>query len=393
MSLVYLYVGGSAKQTSVQKKVVCQIHEMNNNGLSARGFFYTGEVTKEEELDEYITLKPLPKYNKQHRFFHKRYKAAADVKYILSDLRKNEFDLLFVRYAGPSLSLFKLLRLFADKVLLYIPSNIISEPYQEAKHDKFNSIASWLLKWADYFVFSYFLNYYLYLFILPKLKSTIAFTPEFANIIKRKSLKRANVIYNRDGVDTVSVLPRNYTPDEGAYKLIFLKGSAVQQPWAGLERLVKSIAARPDLKFELYITGKVFNEEDFNYPFVKLTGRLSDEDLEELINKMDLGVSNLANYMIGFSETTNMKSRDYYARALPFMQSNTMPDVSGTQAEKYFLLVENNASLIDMDKVINFILNIRSDKNYITEMNRFAKERLDWNVTVKELVQSIKELN
>lgn len=393
MSLVYLYIGGSAKQTSVQKKVVCQIHEMNNNGLLARGFFYTSEITKEEELDEYITLKPLPKYNKQHRFFHKRYKAAADVKYIISDLKKNEFDLLFVRFAGPSLSLFKLLRLFADKVLLYIPSNIISEPYQEAKHDKFNSIASWLLKWVDYFVFSYFLNYYLYLFILPKLKSTIAFTPEFANIIKRKSLKRANVIYNRDGVDTASVLPRNYIPDQGAYKLIFLKGSAVQQPWAGLERLVKSIAARPDLKFELYITGKVFNEEDFNFPFVKLTGRLSDEDLEGLINKMDLGVSNLANYMIGFSETTNMKSRDYYARALPFMQSNTMPDVSGTQAEKYFLLVENNDSLIDMDRVTNFILNIRSDENYITEMNRFAKERLDWNVTVKELVQSIKELN
>jgi hypothetical protein len=297
-----------------------------------------------------------------------------------------------VRYGSPTLSMFKLLKFFGKKTLLYIPSNIISEPFQEAKHDKFNSLASWALKWIDYFIFSYLFNYYLYLFVLPKL-SAVAFTPEFANMIKKKSLNRATVIYNRDGVDTKAVTPRTYNPSDGAYKLIFLKGSAVQQPWAGLERLVKSIAARPDLKFELYITGRVLNEEDFNYPFVKLTGRLPDEDLEDLINTMDIGVSNLANYMIGFNETTNMKSRDYYARALPFIQSNTMPDVNGTKAEKYYLLVENNDSLINMDRVQNFIQEMKSDMSHITEMSRFAEEQLDWNITVKDLVKSIKELN
>jgi glycosyltransferase involved in cell wall biosynthesis len=393
MDIVYLYIGGSAKQTSVQKKVVCQIHEMNKNGVSARGFFYSNEVKQEEKLDEYISLKPIPTYTKQHRFFHKRHKSAFDAAYIFNDLKKHKFDYLFVRYGSPTLSMFKLLKFFGKKTLLYIPSNIISEPYQEAKHDKFNSVASWVLKWIDYFVFSYLFNYYLYLFVLPKLKSAVAFTPEFANMIKKKSLNRATVIYNRDGVDTKAVTPRTYTPSDGAYKLIFLKGSAVQQPWAGLERLVKSIAACPDLKFELYITGRVLNEEDFNYPFVKLTGRLSDEDLEKLINSMDIGVSNLANYMIGFNETTNMKSRDYFARSLPFVQSNTMPDVIGTKAEKYYLLVENNSSLIDMDKVANFIKDMKSDANHIKEMSSFAQEKLDWNITVKELVKSIKELN
>ena len=393
MDIVYLYIGGSAKHTSVQKKVVCQIHEMNKNGVSARGFFYSNEVKQDEKLDEYIYLKPIPTYTKQHRFFHKRHKSSFDTDYIFNDLKKHKFDYLFVRYGSPTLSMFKLLKFFGKKTLLYIPSNIISEPFQEAKHDKFNSLASWALKWIDYFIFSYLFNYFLYLFVLPKLKSAVAFTPEFANMIKKKSLNRATVIYNRDGVDTKAVTPRTYTPSDGAYKLIFLKGSAVQQPWAGLERLVKSIAARPDLKFELYITGRVLNEEDFNYPFVKLTGRLPDEDLEDLINTMDIGVSNLANYMIGFNETTNMKSRDYYARALPFIQSNTMPDVNGTKAEKYYLLVENNSSLIDMDKVANFIKDMKSDANHIKEMSSFAQEKLNWNITVKELVKSIKELN
>ena len=43
------------------------------------------------------------------------------------------------------------------------------------------------------------------------------------------------------------------------------------------------------------------------------------------------------------------------------------------------------------DKVKNFILNIRSDKNHVMEMRKFAEERLDWKHTVKELAE--REIN
>ena len=59
MDLIYLYIGGSRKKTSVQQKVVCQIHQLNKNGISAKGFFYSNEIITEEKLDEFITLKPL----------------------------------------------------------------------------------------------------------------------------------------------------------------------------------------------------------------------------------------------------------------------------------------------------------------------------------------------
>lgn len=393
MDLIYLYIGGSRKKTSVQQKVVCQIHQLNKNGISAKGFFYSKEIIYEEKLDEFITLKPLPAYKKKHRFFHSRIKSAFEANYIFNELKAINFNTLYVRYGLTSLNMFRLLSYFSSKTILYIPSNIISEPFQEKKANKYHSVFSWMIKWIDYFIFSYILNYYLYLFVIPKLKATVAFTPEFASIIKRKSLNRAKVIYNRDGADILSIKPRNYVLSHDTYKLIFLKGSSVQQPWAGLDRLAKSIAARPDLKIELYITGKVFDDEFCNYPFVKLTGRLTEEELENLISTVDIGVSNLANYLIGFNETTNLKSRDYYARGLPFIQANTMPDVEGCSASKYYLNIENSNSLIDMDKVKNFILNIRLDKNHVTEMRRFAEEWLDWKHTVKELAESIKSIN
>lgn len=393
MDLIYVYVGGSRKRTSVQQKVVCQIHQLNNNGISARGFFYSNDITADEKLDEFITLKPLPAYTKKHRFFHSRFKSSFDADYIFNDLKKINFDLLFVRYGLTSFKMFSLLSYFSSKAILYIPSNIISEPFQEKKANKYHSLFSWAIKWIDYFIFTYLLNHYLYFFVLPKIKATVAFTPEFAKIIRKKSLNRATVIYNRDGADILSIKPRNFVPSADAFKLVFLKGSAVQQPWAGLERLIKSIAARPDLKFELYITGKVVDDEFGSYSFVKLTGRLMDEELENLIDTVDVGVSNLANYMIGFSETTNLKSRDYFARGLPFIQANTMPDVEGTIAAKYYLNIENSDAVIDMDKVVQFILKMRQDKDHVREMRKFAEERLDWKYTVKELSESIKSLN
>lgn len=392
MNLIYVYIGGSRRETSVQQKVVCQIRELNKSGINTRGFFYSNDVLVEEELDEYITLKPLPKYSKKHILFESRFKNSFDTKHIHSDLRKYDFDRLFIRFHGSSISMFKMLNCFASKTYLYIPSNIISEPFQERKHNKYYSFLSWLIKWIDYFIFSFVFNYILYLFILPKLKGTVVFTPEFAKMIERKTLYRAKIIYNRDGVDIEKVKLRKYKPSDDVYKLVFLKGSAVQQPWAGLDRLIKSINARPDLKFELYITGKIYDEENFNFPFVKLTGRLTNNELEELIDNVDIGVSNLANYMIGFNETTNLKSRDYFARGLPFIQANTMPDVDEYEIKKYYLYIDNNDSLIDMNKVKDFIDRIRVDSNHPEIMREFAQQKLDWSITVNELAKNLNEL-
>jgi hypothetical protein len=173
-------------------------------------------------------------------------------------------------------------------------------------------------------------------------------------------------------------------------KLIFLKGSATEQRWAGLERLMRSIEAYPQLKFKLYITGNADKQpERYNKPFVNLTGRLSFEDLDALIDDVDLGVSNLENYLIHFEETTNLKSRDYYSRGLPFIQSNTMPDVEGTEAAEFYLYIPNDDSIIDMQAVFDFAMRMRENQDHPEKMHRFAVEHLDWSITAGELAKEI----
>ena len=164
-----------------------------------------------------------------------------------------------------------------------------------------------------------------------------------------------------------------------------MKGSATSQYWSGLSRLIDSINNGFQQNFELYITGATHGEQMYQQSFVKLVGKLSEENLDALCNEVDLGVSNLANYLIHFNQTTNMKSREYYARGLPFIQSNSMPDIDGLPEEKYFLRLPNNASLIDMNLVRDFALKMRADSNHPKEMRIFAKKQLDWNIKMQEL--------
>ena len=111
-----------------------------------------------------------------------------------------------------------------------------------------------------------------------------------------------------------------------------------------------------------------------------------------LTMKIKLVMHNLENYLIHFCETTNLKSRDYYSRGLPFIQSNTMPDIEGTEAAQYYLHVPNDDSIIDMKKVYDFAMEMRKDPSHPQKMHDFAVKHLDWKVTVGELAEEIKAL-
>jgi hypothetical protein len=393
MKLIYIYIGGSKKTTSVQRKVISQIAELNNQGINTIGWFYNESNEIEELINENIILKPLNKLGKSPLFFLGYFRVKHIHQQVLDQISHESFDILFIRHFGNSGLYFKLLNKYAKKTILYMPSNPVSEGFQERKANESNSLISGIFKWFEYFLFIYISHYYLYKVIFPKLKAIVAYTPEFCNILNHKSGNKSRMIYNRDGIDAnrVPIRKLNYVNKE-VYRLIFLKGSAVKQPWAGLDRLIKSIMACKGINFHLYICGNVIDKENYNYDFITLTGTLSGNELDDLIDNVDIGVSNLANYLIGFNETTNMKSREYFARGLPFIQANKMPDIDNYDVKKYYLNIDNNDSLIDMFKVKDFIDRIRKDKYHPIIMREFSQQHLDWNITVRELADSIREI-
>lgn len=393
MRLWYVYLGGNDEGSSVQRKVVCQINELRGHGIDARGVFFTSLVNEDFDLADHISVIKVPAFVSDRRYFRNYHETQATYQFIYQYLKEHqdEFELIFLRHGSSGGSYFEILKDFGKRIFLYIPSNSIAENFRERQAAPNNGIVGSLFRWWEYFRYFYIYEKRLIRKYLSKLRGVVVFTNEFAEILKKQSNDQVNFIYNRDGADCKNVAPRNADMNRsGKVRLLFMKGSSMAQPWSGIDRLVNSIALGGKDRFELYVTGKVFNEDWEKHNFVKLTGRLSSEDLRKLTDQVDLGVSNLANYLIGFNETTNLKSREYFACGLPFIQANSMPDVDGTVAEQYYLKLPNDSTMINMDLVYEFAMKMRSESSHIQQMRKFAEENLDWKVTVGELSQMLK---
>lgn len=392
MRLVYVFLGGSLKGSSVQHKIICQIEALRQHGIDARGCFFSNSVERETKLDAHVTLYPLKPYTGKHKYFHGFFETQYYYRQIHEFLRsrRDSWDYIFLRHGTSGPSYFALLKEFANRIFLYIPSNSIAENFRERQAAPGNGMVGYAFRWYEYTRYFYLNEKKLIKSVLPRLRAVVVFTEEFGRMLNCMAGGKIRIIYNRDGADCKRIPLRKPQYSGKTIRLLFMKGSSMLQPWAGLDRIIQSIAAHPEIPAELYITGNVIEKERYHFPFVKLTGRLSDADLEQLVNETDLGVSNLANYLIGFDETTNLKSRDYFARGLPFIQANTMPDVEGTEAAAYYLNMPNNSSLIDMQNVYDFAMQMRADTGHPLKMREFAEQHLDWSITVKELADAIR---
>ena len=394
--LKYVFIGGRLKQGSVQHKIDAQIRGLIKDGIQAEGLFFNTLEGAEGNgpYNERIEKIALPAYHRKHRYFQGYYESQHFFRFIADYLeeRKADYDLIFFRHSGNGRGYEEILRRLADRIVLYIPSNRIREVYCERRYTKDSGIGSALFSWWAYMRYWIREKRLMRSFLSP-LRGVVTFTPEFGRIVSAESKRPVHMIYNRDGADTEHVPARESQVRKGEVKLIFLKGSGQEQKWAGLDRLISSIEAYPEIPIRLYITGNAINQKErYARPFVTLTGRLPEDELEQLINDVDLGVSNLSNYLIHFNETTNLKSRDYYSRGLPFIQGNTMPDIEGTLAADYYLHIPNDDSIIDMHLVRDFAERMRKDIEHPKRMHEFAEKHLDWNVTAAELSKELKSL-
>lgn len=393
MKIVYVYIG-STKENSVSNKVKAQIEAFNFNHIETTGLFFSDEIETIVKINDHISVIPLITTTKR-KYFQKYYNDQLINYQVLEYLEKisDQYDYIFLREIGVGIAKIRILNKFKNKLLLYIPSNTLRENYLEKKYWGKLGFLSFLIHWSEYFLCFYIWEWFNRKFLYSKLLGIVVFTEEFGRILNSKSFKKLNIVYNRDGVSCRKVKIRKYQiRNTKTIKLLFLKGSSTTQKWSGLDRLIRSINNQNEYQFELFITGFIHNKNDYTYPFIKLVGRLNNEELDALVEEVDIGVSNLANYLIEFNETTNLKTRDYFARGLPFFQANSMPDVDGHEVEKYYLKVPNDNSDINMKDVYDFAIRMREDIEHPQKMRKFAEENLDWVKTCSEInFESLKE--
>ena len=126
---------------------------------------------------------------------------------------------------------------------------------------------------------------------------------------------------------------------------------------------------------------------------VVFEGRLVGDDLYDLYNSCDLALEVFAAYRKdGLKVSSSLKSREYLSVGIPIVTGCDI-DILMNKDFKYVLYFENNESLVDIDKVVDFYDRIYSEEttdSVISNIRKFAEDFCTYDHTLKNVIEYIK---
>jgi hypothetical protein len=178
-------------------------------------------------------------------------------------------------------------------------------------------------------------------------------------------------------------------------KELNLIGVAEIHQWHGFDRLVKGLAlyySKPqDYIVNFHVVGYFFSAEGENEfrklisdndmeDYVILHGKKHGTDLDEIFNQCDMGVGSLGRHRVGIQRIKTLKNREYAARGIPFIYSETDSDFDD---RPYVLKEPADESPIDIKQVIEFYKSL----NISSQEIRSSIQELSWSCQMKHVIE------
>ena len=305
----------------------------------------------------------------------------------LKHLRSNQIDLLYLRY--PRSDPFYII--FLHNVKKHYPRiRIFCEfptfPYDE-ELTKIGSFKSLLIRSIDIST-RIFLKYFIDRAVVVNYTGSV-FGMESINL--------------SNGISVSSFSEKKYKESTLQIKLNLI-GVANVQAWHGYDRVIvgmgkyykrenrrKSVflhivGARDPMLSELKqlaVQQGVENHLAFYPP-------TCDHTLEELFEMSDVGISTLGAHRIGLHKLSPLKTREYCARAIPFILGYDDPDFPSEF--RYALNQSPDDTPIDIDSVLNFAETLYVDSELHQKMREYARETLDWAEKMSDVSKEITKL-
>lgn len=121
-------------------------------------------------------------------------------------------------------------------------------------------------------------------------------------------------------------------------------------------------------------------------------GRLTGNALTDCYNKCDLGVEVFAAFRKGLQVSSSLKSREYLCRGIPIITACDI-DILINREFPYILQFENNNSLVDIRRVVEFhdaVYRNETEGTVIQNIRKFAEDHCSYNATLQQVIEYIK---
>lgn len=224
---------------------------------------------------------------------------------------------------------------------------------------------------------------------LAKHLDAIVTFSDYKEIFGQQTIRISN------GIDFNSIKMKSTINDTS--KELNLIGVAEIHEWHGFDRLVKGLAQyyskKQDYLVKFHVVGYFFSaeiEETFKRiisdnhmeDYVILYGKKHGEELDGIFDRCDFGVGSLGRHRVGIDKIKTLKNREYAARGIPFVYSETDSDFDN---KPYVLKVPADESPVDITKITGFYNHI----SLTPEQIRSSIEDLSWNNQMKQVLDAL----
>lgn len=212
--------------------------------------------------------------------------------------------------------------------------------------------------------------------------------------LKRNIRSKKHFLINGNGIDTAKFSIRNYPFFEGqTLKLLFVGSGYKNQ---GLHRLLISMEDYYSNNFKVRIIVHVAGitlEKTYLKKYLRNTtvresvvfhGFLPPNEIDHLANVCHIAINSLSVHILGQKITSTLKSREYFARGMPFITSSSDDDFD--DKNPYILKVSEDENPFDIHELINFASKLNDDPKHPQKMRQYAISHLDWSVKMKRLL-------
>lgn len=367
MKMLYLSTWDFAYEQSdgVCKKIKSQIKVFEENGFEVDFTYIRNNdlIYKEDGIERTLAhvgnIKKIPAYMKMYRH-----------------LKDKQYDWVYNRYGIMDTFYYRVLKRLQHngaKILIEIPTY----PYIGEKK---KGIGYQMVYWWDA----------LYHKRMHKVTDRILTYSQDEMIWGIPTIRIMN------GIDLAGITPVVKT--EKKDDTIHLLAVALMQPYHGYERLLYGLKQYYDKggnrKILCNFVGdgpekaeyeRIVSEEGLE-DYVIFYGRQSGRELDEIYNKCDLGICSLGCYKKNIFWSSELKSREFFAKGLPIV-SGVQTDIFSTVDKKYYLQFPNDSTLLDIEKIISFYDKIyREDRSIVVgNIREMARKCISMEITMKPI--------
>ena len=193
---------------------------------------------------------------------------------------------------------------------------------------------------------------------LAKQLDAIVTFSDYDEIFGQRTIRISN------GIDFNSVKMKSVVNETS--KEMNMIGVAEIHEWHGFDRIIKGLAdyySKPQTYIvRFHLVGYFFFSEDEKEckqyitdhhleEYVILHGKRHGTELDELFNQCDFGIGSLGRHRVGIQKIKTLKNREYAARGIPFVYSETDSDFD---QKPYVLKAPADETPIDINSIIQF---------------------------------------